>query len=284
MEPRLHGVRVAVLVADGFEQVEVTFPVRALRMAGADVRILSLRPGRLRGMNLLWRGAKLPVDDLIYSARPEDYGAVYIPGGFMNPDLLRQTECARTFVQRFEALGRPIASMCHGPQLLISAGVVRGRQLASWPGIRDDVNNAGGKWQNTPVVTDRNWVTGRGPQDLPAFIPAMVELFQRQAIRTELAPARLRWVASASQVLSLGAFGYGVARALKALFRSRRSLLPGAVGVPLLLSVGHRVTRRLISSRERERAAADADVQTAPPRGATYHAPPRIEQNPVPSL
>ena len=279
MEPRLHGIRVAVLVADGFEQAEVTFPVRALRMAGADVRILSLRPGRLKGMNLLWRGSKLPVDDLIYTARPEDYGAVYIPGGYVNPDLLRQVECARTFVQKFEALGRPMASMCHGPQLLISAGVVRGRQLASWPGISDDVKNAGGLWQNTPVVVDRNWVTGRGPQDLPAFITAMVELFQRQALRTELAPARLRWVASASQVLSLGLMGYAATRVLKALFRPRRSLLPGAVAVPLLMSVGQRVGRRLISSLEPD----DTDIETAPPRGATAQ-PLRVEQNPVPSL
>src|SRR4051812_34388107 len=98
MGSRLDGVRVAVLVADGFEQVEVSLPVRALKKAGADVRILSLRPGRLRGVNLIWPGGKLTVDDLISKSRPEDYSAVYLPGGFVNPDLLRQSETAREFI------------------------------------------------------------------------------------------------------------------------------------------------------------------------------------------
>src|SRR3954452_22113038 len=143
MRNRLKGLRVAVLAADGFEQVEVTKPVRALRRAGADVRIISLRPGRIRGVNFLWRGRKLPVDDTIFDARPEDYGALYLPGGFVNPDLLRQSERVRDFVRRFEASGRPIATMCHGPEVLISSGLVRGRRLASWPGIADDLRNAG---------------------------------------------------------------------------------------------------------------------------------------------
>src|SRR5689334_18247112 len=136
---RLAGVRVALLAADGFEQVEVTWLRRALKMAGADVRVISLRPGRIRGINFIWRGRKVAVDDTIWNARPEDYGALYLPGGFVNPDLLRQSERVREFVRRFEATGRPIAVMCHGPEVLISSGLVKGRTLASWPGIADDV-------------------------------------------------------------------------------------------------------------------------------------------------
>src|SRR4051794_24057303 len=145
-EKRLTGVRVAVLAADGFEQVEVTWPRRALEMAGADVRIISLRPGRLRGVNFIWRGRKVSVDDVITDARPDDYGALYLPGGFVSPDLLRQSERVRDFVRQFEATGRPIATMCHGPEVLISSGLVKGRVLASWPGIADDLRNAGATW------------------------------------------------------------------------------------------------------------------------------------------
>src|SRR5438270_5229141 len=151
---RLEGVRVAVLAADGIEQVEVTLPRRALKKAGADVRIISLRPGRIRGINFIWRGRKMPVDDTVFNARPEDYGALYLPGGFVNPDLLRQSERVRDFVRQFEATGRPIATMCHGPEVLISSGLARGRRLASWPGIADDVRNAGATWDDEPVVRD----------------------------------------------------------------------------------------------------------------------------------
>src|SRR3954453_18520502 len=171
---RLQGVRVAVLAADGFEQVEGTAPMRALRREGADVRIVSLRPGRIRGMNFLWRGRKLPVDDTVFRARADDYGALLLPGGFVNPDLLRQSEHAKAFVRRIEELGRPIATLCHGPEVLISAGLVRGRKLTSWPGIADDVRNAGGDWQNDAVVRDGHWVASRSPLDLVPFCAAML--------------------------------------------------------------------------------------------------------------
>src|SRR3712207_5633541 len=124
------------------EQVEVTIPMRALRREGADVRIVSLRPGRIRGMNFLFRGTKLPVDDIVARARPEEYGALLLPGGFVNPDLLRQGKRAQEFVRQFDALKRPIATLCHGPEVLISTGLVNGRRLTSWPGIADDVRNA----------------------------------------------------------------------------------------------------------------------------------------------
>jgi protease I len=204
-DKRLNGVRVAVLAADGFEQIEVTVPARALRRQGADVRIISLRPGRIRGMNFLWRGRKLPVDDTVFSARPEDYGALLLPGGFVNPDLLRQSQRAREFVRRMEELGRPIATICHGPQVLISAGLVHGRRLTSWPGIADDVRNAGGDWQNLAVVRDGHWVASRSPLDMIPFCAAMIDLFETDAARELPRLGRpMRLVAQAARLATVG--------------------------------------------------------------------------------
>lgn len=236
----------AVLAADGFEQVEVTFPVAALKRAGADVRILSLRPGRLRGMNLLWPGRKLPVDDTVFNAKPEDYGAVYLPGGFVNPDLLRQSEAARDFIRKAQALGRPIAVMCHGPELLISAGLLKGRKLTSWPGIADDVKNAGGQWENSSLVRDENWVSSRGPHDLPAFIPAMLELFEARAERaTYELKARLRWVATVSRMATWGLAFF----ALRMLFRRRRRSRLMPLVLPVVAAAGVRYLRQQADHR-----------------------------------
>jgi protease I len=202
----LKGVRVAVLAVDGFEQVEVTMPVAALRRAGADVRLLSLRPGRIRGMNFIFRGRKLAVDDTIEHARVEDYSALLLPGGFVNPDLLRQSTKVKDFVRAFNESGRPIATLCHGPEVLISAGIVRGRKLASWPGIADDVRNAGGDWQDEKVVRDENWVSSRSPLDLASFIPAMLNLFEERApLAEKRLPRRMRWGAWVSRTLTWGA-------------------------------------------------------------------------------
>jgi protease I len=194
---RLAGVQVAVLAADGFEQVEVTSPVRALRKQGADVRIVSLRPGRIRGINFIWRGRKLPVDDTVFTASPGDFAALLLPGGFISPDLLRQSERVLEFVRAFDRDRKPIAVICHGPEVLISAGLMKGRRIASWPGIADDVRNAGGTWENEKLVRDANWISSRAPYDLPAFNEGMIDLFDRLASR-ELAPAprRFRWVAT----------------------------------------------------------------------------------------
>jgi protease I len=204
----LRGVTVAVLVADGFEQVEVMHPIRTLKRAGAKIRVLSLRPGRLRGVNFIWRGRKLAVDELVAHADPEQYAALLLPGGFVSPDLLRQSEPALEFVKAIDRLGRPIAVICHGPEVLISAGLVRGRHLTSWPGITDDVRNAGGIWKDDEVVRDDNWVSSRGPQDLFAFERAMVDLFAELAPRQLAVPGRpVRWVASLTRptsVLGLG--------------------------------------------------------------------------------
>src|SRR5205085_2299275 len=120
-----------------------------------------------------------------------------LPGGFVNPDLLRQSEAARAFVEAFDRTGKPIATLCHGPEVLISANLIRGRRLTSWPGIADDVRNAGGIWENQEVVHDANWVSSRGPHDLPAFNKAMISMFATRAVRNLPAPRRpFRWVAT----------------------------------------------------------------------------------------
>lgn len=219
-EKPLRGVTVAVLVADGFEQIEVTRPIRTLKRAGAKIRILSLRRGRLRGMNFIWRGRKLAVDQLVTNANPEEYAALLLPGGFVSPDLLRQSEAAREFVKAIDRMGRPIAVICHGPQVLISAGLVRGRRLTSWPGIADDVHHAGGIWQDIEVVRDDNWVSSRGPQDLPEFQQAMVELFAELAPRELAIPGRpARWVANLARsatVVTLGLAAIGIIAVVRA--------------------------------------------------------------------
>ena len=211
----LDGMRVAVLAADGFEQLELTRPVRRLRKAGAEVEIVSLRPGSIRGTNLHLPGKKVRVDRTVYRARPEQFDALYIPGGFVSPDLLRQEERVLDFVRAFEDAGKPIAAMCHGPWVLISAGLVDGRRLASWPGIRDDVENAGGEWVDKAVVRDGNWVTSRDPRDLRKFGRAILVHFARRvppaSQRGSYSPPRRRGRWAAALVL-LAAGGYALSR------------------------------------------------------------------------
>ncbi|HEX7153518.1 MAG TPA: type 1 glutamine amidotransferase domain-containing protein [Thermoanaerobaculia bacterium] len=175
----LQGRRVAVLAADGFEKVELTVPCKALKKAGAEVEVVSLRHGRIRGVNVHEPAGKVGVDRTLDEVSPEEYDALLIPGGLINPDLLRQSAKAREFVRAFDEAKKPIASICHGPWVLISAERLQGRTLTSWPGIRDDVVNAGATWLDEEVVRDGNLVTSRGPQDLKPFCAAMVQLFAR---------------------------------------------------------------------------------------------------------
>ncbi len=177
-EPKkLKGRRIAVLVADGFEKVELTVPVKALRAAGAHVDIVSLRPGRIRGVNLHEPAGKVSVTKTVVEANSADYDGLFIPGGFINPDLMRQSAAVRDFVRYFDKARKPIATLCHGPWVLVSAGLARGRTMTSWPGIRDDVVNAGATWLDREVVRDGNWVSSRGPHDLAPFVRAITELF-----------------------------------------------------------------------------------------------------------
>jgi len=174
---KLEGRRIAVLAADGFEKVELSVPVKALRHAGAKVDVVSLRRGRIRGVNLHEPASRVRVTKTVQEANPDDYDGLLVPGGFINPDLLRQSADARAFVRAFDAAGKPIATLCHGPWVLASAGLLGGRVMTAWPGIRDDVVNAGATWLDREVVRDGNLVTSRGPQDLVPFVGAITELF-----------------------------------------------------------------------------------------------------------
>jgi protease I len=199
VEHQLAGRRIAVLAADGFEKVELTVPVTALRAAGAEVDIVSLRPGRIRGVNLHEPASRVTVDYTLAEVSQDDYDALLIPGGFINPDLLRQSAEARAFVRAFDAAGKPIATLCHGPWLLASAGLTAGRRMTSWPGVRDDMVNAGATWLDETVVRDGNWLTSRGPQDMVPFVRALVPFFagQEQAEQTTT-PAAAAATAAAS--------------------------------------------------------------------------------------
>jgi protease I len=187
---RLSGRKIAVLAADGFEKVELVVPLRALQLAGAKVDIVSLRKGRIRGVNLHMPASRVGVDKVVTEAGPDAYDGLLLPGGFINPDLLRQSAAARHFVRAFDHSGKPIVTLCHGPWVLASAGLLMGRTLTSWPGIRDDLINSGATWLDREVVRDRNLVTSRGPQDLRAFVPAMIDIFAEPTSQLQTVPDR----------------------------------------------------------------------------------------------
>lgn len=177
MANRLEGKKVAILVTDGFEQVELTEPKQALEEAGATTQIISPAEGKVKGWQHTEWGDEFPVDVALSGARAADYDALLLPGGVMNPDKLRMDENAVKFVQDFASAGKPIAAICHGPWLLVEAGIVKGRNVTSYPSIRTDMENAGGKWLDQEVVTDNGLVTSRRPRDIPAFNRKMVEEF-----------------------------------------------------------------------------------------------------------
>lgn len=175
----LEGLKVAILVADGFEQVELVEPRKALDGAGAETQIVSPEDGRVRGWNFTDWGDKLPVDVPLDGARPEDFDALLLPGGVLNPDTLRMQPKAVEFVRAFFDAGKPVAAICHGPWTVVEAGAARGRRIASWPSIKTDLRNAGAEWVDEEAVVDGNLVSSRKPDDIPAFNRAMVDLFSR---------------------------------------------------------------------------------------------------------
>ena len=177
--PELNGKTVAMLVTDGFEQVEMTEPRQALEAAGATVEIVSPKSGRVKGWNSTDWGDQFEVDVALSAADVSDYDALVLPGGVMNPDKLRTMPEARAFVRAFFDQHKPIAAICHGPWTLVDAGVAKGRKMTSWPSLRTDLKNGGATWVDEEVVVDGMLVTSRKPDDIPAFNRETIALIAR---------------------------------------------------------------------------------------------------------
>ncbi len=175
MAGELQGKRVAMLVADGFEQVELTGPKKALEEAGAKVSIVSPNAEKVKGWQTTDWGYEFPVDVPLKEAMAEDFDALVLPGGVMNPDKLRRNPWALQFVRAFHESGKPIGAICHGPWTLIDAGIAAGRRLTSYESIQADLKNAGAEWTDEEVVVDHGLVTSRKPDDIPAFSRKLVE-------------------------------------------------------------------------------------------------------------
>jgi protease I len=175
--PNLEGLKVAVLVTDGFEQVEMTEPRKALDEAGAATRLISPRPEKVRGWNHTEWGDSFPVDVQLKAADPADYDALLLPGGVMNPDSLRMYPEAVTFIKSFFASDKPVAAICHGPWTIIEAGHASGKRITSWPSLKTDLLNAGAEWVDQEVVVDGNLISSRKPADIPAFNRAIADVF-----------------------------------------------------------------------------------------------------------
>jgi protease I len=175
----LKGLRVAILVTDGFEQVELARPQKALAVAGAETSVVSPKADRVRGWNFTDWGDEVPVDVPLVEARPEDFDALLLPGGVMNPDALRIQPKAVQFVKAFFDARKPVAVICHGPWTIIEAGAARGRRIASWPSLKTDLRNAGAEWVDEEAVVHDNLLSSRKPDDIPAFNRAMIDLFGR---------------------------------------------------------------------------------------------------------
>jgi protease I len=174
MSNPLDGIKVAILAVDGFEQAELVEPLNALKQAGATVHVVSEKPGRIQGFKHIDKGDTVAVDKTFDEAKPEDYDAIVLPGGVVNGDAIRVLPKAQHFVAQSDAEHKPIAVICHGGWLPISAGIVKGRTLTSWPTLQDDIRNAGGQWVDREVVEDKNLISSRKPDDLPAFNKALI--------------------------------------------------------------------------------------------------------------
>ena len=177
---QLSGFRVAVLATDGFEEPELTEPVKALRQEGARVTILSPKPGEIQGVRHdIDKTIKVKVDRTLKDVSAEEFDAVHLPGGALNADAMRMVPEVQAFLREMQEAGKPISVICHAPWELVSAGLVSGRTLTSYYTLQDDIRNAGGHWVDREVVEDDNWVSSRQPADLPAFNRAMIRLFAR---------------------------------------------------------------------------------------------------------
>lgn len=190
MGNELQGKRIAFLAADGVEQVELTEPWQAVEQAGGEPELISLKTGEIQGFDHHDKARTFPVDKAVKDADPTDYDGLVLPGGVINPDILRTDEKAVGFVRTFFEQGKPVGAICHGIWTLVEAGIVKDRTLTSWPSLKTDVENAGGTWVDEELHVDRGLVTSRKPADLPAFCKKLVEEFgegvhaeQREATR-----------------------------------------------------------------------------------------------------
>ena len=177
MGKSLEGKKIAILVADGFEQVELTGPREALEQAGAEIEIVSPAEGEVQGWNHDEKADTFHVDMPLNLARSDDYDALLLPGGVRNPDQLRMSIRAVEFVDGFFATGKPVAAICHAPWLLIETETIKGRNITSWPSLKTDLVNAGARWVDRAVVVDNGLITSRKPQDIPVFNNKMIEEF-----------------------------------------------------------------------------------------------------------
>ena len=185
MPQNLKGKKIAILATHGFEQSELLKPRQALDEAGAQTVIVSPMEGKINGWAMKQWGDEVKVDLALDSANPDDFDALHLPGGVMNPDQLRMNPKAVEFVKSFVQSGKPVAAICHAPWMLIEADAVRGRTLTSWPSLRTDLRNAGANWVDQEVVRDQNLVTSRKPDDIPAYNREIIALFAGSASRTE---------------------------------------------------------------------------------------------------
>ena len=185
----LEGLNVAILVTDGFEQVELVDPRKALDDAGANTKIVSPKKDKVRGWKFTEWGDEVPVDLALNHTAPHEFDALLLPGGVISPDKLRMMPEAVEFVKAFFDSGKPVAAICHGPWTIIETGHARGRRIASWPSLKTDLRNAGATWTDEEAVTDGNLVTSRKPDDLPAFNRAVNNVFSRAEKRNQKRPA-----------------------------------------------------------------------------------------------
>lgn len=181
MASKLHGKKIAILATDGFEQVELTEPRKALEGAGAATVVIAPKSGEIKGWKFKEWGDTVKVDKTLDDANPNDYDALLLPGGVINPDHLRTEPKAVNFVRQFVATGKIVAAICHGPWTLVEADVVRGKKVTSWPSIKTDLKNAGANWVDQEVVADGQFIFSRKPDDIPAFSKAVIEAVSQGA-------------------------------------------------------------------------------------------------------
>ena len=180
----IEGLRVAILITDGFEEVEMTQPRQALDNAGAETSIVSPKQGKVKAWNFTEWSKEYPVDVQLDSASPDDFDALLLPGGVINPDKLRMEPKAVAFAKAFFDARKPVAAICHGPWTVIETGYARGKQIASWPSLKTDLRNAGAEWMDVEAVVDGNLVSSRNPDDIPAFNREMINLFSQSRQQT----------------------------------------------------------------------------------------------------